>query len=247
MLLGGWLAGKPLLTDLAMAFGLSLAPFLLLLGLMEVFFFINHPTKQVFQFEKDKIVLGTFKNAPVVDWNNMLKFQFEPIVTELGMTQLIVSRSKLWKGKKRIERRVLVIENPVQTRELLAYLQKQKSEASAQFEIAVFNKPSPLFEMRPHVIAAMTLTLGGFFVFIQGVGILLGLVPHGHNNIGGNSRFSPEQIAKIQTFWHQYFSNYTEFRNIFLTLGICLVVAGVGLMVLGKRLGKNPSQIQNHP
>ena len=236
---GGWLAGKPLLTDLAMALGISVAPFVLLLGLLQVFIFFNRPTKGVFQFEDDKIILGAFKNAPVVAWNDMLKFQLEPIVTAPGMTKLIVSRSKLWKGRKRVERRALVIESPVEARELLAYLQKRKSETPLRYEIAALDRPSPLFETQPHAILAMTLMLSGFFVFMNGVGCLFGLLPHAHDD----SRLSPEQIAKVQAFWRQHFPTYAEFRNFSLSLGISLIFVGCGLFILGQRLGKSKPQL----
>ena len=59
----------------------------------------------------------------------------------------------------------------------------------------------------------------------------------------GDSKLTAEESAKLRHFIAAHFSSREEFHHFFLTLSIVLIVAGIILMILGRRLMKRRTQV----
>ena len=170
-----------------------------------------------------------------------VKIQFEPVADSSNLTKLILTR--LMPRKKRRQRSyMLVMENPFEVQELIAFARKQKTESPTNYDIAVLDVPSPPPQV-PDIFWSMSISFAGLFLLYNGAPILLELLGLGDHESNGDSRFTPEQRAKLAQFAAQHFSNRAEFRHFFLTLSIGLTVAGIALLFLGWWLMKRKTQI----
>jgi hypothetical protein len=239
-LFGAWVANKPLLKTLAVSLGPWLAIFLVFIIVWEISLRLNQRSKRIFQFHADKIILGARK-SPCIEWKEVLKVQFEPVANSPNLTKLIVSHGIILRKKRRQRIYGLVVESPEEVRELIDWLQRQKTETPTTFELVILDAPSPL-QQRQDIFWSMSLFFAGLFLLYHGVPALLALSGSGHHASDGNSRFTPEQRAKLAHFADQHFSTKEEFRHFFLTLGICLTIVGIALMVLGWWLMKRQKQ-----
>jgi hypothetical protein len=243
-LFGAWLTNKPLLECLAVSTGPLLTIFLLFIILGEFFVRSGHRSRRVIQFQADKIILGSGK-FPCVAWKDVSKIQLEPIAESPSLTKLILTHFGPQK-KRRQRSYMLVIENPAEVQELIACLRKQKTEAPSNYEIAVLDAPSPPPQV-PDLFWSMSLFFAGLFLLYHGAPILLKLLGREHHEPNDDSRFTPEQQAKLAHFMAQHFANRAEFRHFFLTLSIGLTIAGVALIVLGGWLLKRKPQVKLAP
>jgi hypothetical protein len=234
-----WLADKRLLESFAVSILPWLAIIVVCIILKEIVLRSGHRSKRVFQFQADKIILGSGK-SPWVAWKDVVKIQFEPVADSPNLTKLILTR--LIPRKKRRQRsHILVIGNPVETQELIAFVQKQKTESPTNYEIVVLDAPSPPPQV-PDLFWSMSIFFAGMFLLCHGVPILLDLLGLGDHESNGDSRFTPEQRAKLAQFAAQHFSNRAEFRHFFFPLSISLTVAGIALLFLGWRLMNRKTQ-----
>lgn len=234
-----WLSDKPVLEALAIAAGGSLAPFAFILALFEVCDRFGHGEKRRIEFEPGTILVGSSPKG--LQWNEVVKFQFEPVAALPGATKFFIFRRDPRKRKGRVSRdRVvgaLVIENADQARELLDYVRNRKAKSSMNFEIAVLDAPSPLWELPSRAFWGLMVSAIGYFFFVHGPPILLKLMGM-RGDSGERLKLTPERAAKLQHFMNEHFPTYAAFHHFFLTLGIVLTVAGIVLMLVGRQLGK---------
>jgi len=213
-----------------------MAIILLALGLGESQVRIQQRSKRVIEFRHDKIRVKPSKSE-FIRWNKVAKFQFEPVPEVLGITKL-----KLFlfgRSNETSERAfwAMVLDNP-QTQELTRYLQTKKLEAPSSYEIQILEHPAIPESSAPFPFLGMSLYLSGLFLLLHGGPALLVFLNHTHSDSDGNSKLSSEEKAHLGRFIAQHFSSKEEFRHFFMMLNICLIVAGITLLILGWRLMK---------
>ncbi len=229
-LLGAWLSDKPLLKCLAVSLGPWLGVFLAYIVLSEIALRLYQRAKRALQFQTDKIILGSGK-LPCVAWKEVVKIQFEPVAESPNLTKLILTRlMPRKKGKQKSD--MLIIENPIEVQELIAFLRKQKMEAPTNYEIVILDTPSSLPQL-PNSFWSMSIFLAGLFLLQHGGPILISLLGFSGHKSDDDSRFTPDQRTKLAHFVTQHFSSKEEFRHFFLMLSICLITVGSLLLVLG--------------
>lgn len=236
-----WLSDKPVLEALAIAVGGSLAPFVFVFALIEVGNRFGHREKRRIKFEPDTILVGSSPKGRPLHWNEVVKFQFEPVSALLGATKFFIFRrdSRKRKGRAQRDRIVgaLIMENAGQARGLLDYIRNRKAESSMNFEIAVLDAPSPLWEFPARAFWGLMVMMMGYFLLVHGFPILvksLGVPVESSHQF----ELSPAQATKVQHFMRKHFPTYAAFHQFFLTLGIGLTVAGIVLMLWGCQMGK---------
>ena len=237
-----WLASKLALDGLAILLGAWLVMILFTFGMAEIQTRIQQRSKRIIQFKDNKIIVKPAKSGLVL-WKRVAKFQFEPIPEMQGMTKL-----KLFLHGRPNEKMAgrtfwaMVLENPSQVQELVRYLQTKRTESPIGYEIEILERPA-LEPSVPFPFIGMSLYMGGMFLLLHGGPMLLGLLNHDHHDSDGDSKFTPEERAKLHQFLARHFSNKEELRHFFLTLSICLIVAGIALLVSGWWLMNRKPQI----
>jgi hypothetical protein len=195
---------------------------------------IGQRSKRVIEFKDDKIRVKPAKSE-FIQWKKIAKFQFEPIpdTSDLKKLKLFLHGRP---NQKRLAGRVfwaMVLENPSQVQEVLRCLQITKMEARADYEIETSEHPLLQESSARFPFLGMSLYMGGLFVLLHGGSLLLAVLNQGRHDSDADSKFTPEEIAKLGQLIAKHFSSKEEFRHFSLALGICLTVIGAILMIWG--------------
>ena len=230
-LFASWVADKPLLKCLLICLGPPLAMLLILVLLREISIRSGQRSNRVIQFHDEHIILGSGE-IPRIQWENVVKFQCEPIIESPGLTKLILAY--IVPNRKRRQRMsTIAIEDHPRVNELIDYLQKQRAKAPTNFDVTILDTPSPPPRAPKWLLLGMSMFLTGMFLLIHGLPILMAFLDPNRPHSREDSRFSPEQIAKLHRFVAEHFSSRDEFRHFSLTLGSVLTVAGCSLLFWG--------------
>jgi hypothetical protein len=230
-LFGSWVTDKPLWKCLLICLGLPLAMIFFVVLLREISIRLGQRSNRVIQFHDEHIILGSREN-PRVQWEKVVKFQFEPIIESPGLTKLILTYI-VPRRKYRQILSMIVIEDRIHLNELIGYLQKQRVKTPTNYEITILDAPSQPPQISKFLFLGMSIFFAGMFLLNHGVPTLLALFDPNHPNPREGSRLSPEQIAKFNQFVMKHFSNREEFRHFSLTLGFVLTAAGCILLLWG--------------
>jgi hypothetical protein len=242
--LQAWLANRLGLNFMLTVFGACLFILFMCFGMAETLTRIQQRSKRVIQFLEKKIIVKPAKNQ-LVRWKNVAKFQFEPVAESPGLTKLnlFLSGRSVQRTPKRAFWR-MVLENAAQAQDVERYLRNRKTQAPAAFEIEILERPSPPAKPVPYPYLGTSLYMGGvYFLLHGGLGLLVSLTGGQHDS-GGDSKFTPEQRAKLGHFLAGHFSSKEQLHRFFLTLNISLTVAGIGLLILGWRLMRRKPQLE---
>jgi len=241
-LFNGWLADKLQWDQMAVLVGVCSAMFLVVFAAGEIQIRIQQRSKRSIKIKDKKIVVQPAKNS-MVRWGKILKFQLEPIPETPGLTKLNLflhgrpnqkpSGRAFWS---------MVLENPSQQQKLVCYLQIKRTETPSDYEIEILGSPALPKSPAPFPFLEMMLFMGGFFLLLHGIPMLLAILGEHHRDPGEPSKLSPEQIAKLQQVILNHFSSREEFRHFFLMLGSGLTMAGCILLFLGWWLMKRRTQ-----
>jgi hypothetical protein len=195
---------------------------------------IRQRAKRTIQFTEKRIVIQPAK-IRFFRWEKITKFHFEPVIDAPNLSKLSLFFSGRSAGQaSKLPFWSMVLESP-QKQELLRYLQAKKVEAPTGFEIETLERPPQPGIPAPHPLLGISLYIGGLFLLLHGAPMLLVALSKGHHDSGGDSKFTPEETARLGQFLAHHFSSRAEFRHFFLTLGIGLTTAGVALMIWGWR------------
>jgi hypothetical protein len=237
VLLKAWLLNKLHWDILAMLGGFGAGIFLVFLAALEIQIRIRQRSKRVIQIEERWIIVKPARNQ-TVPWKRVRKFQFEPVPDTPGLMKLkLLLKSR--PNQKSSERAfwTMVLEK-ASMQELLGCLQNKKTEGPTDFELEVLEHPATPGNSAPFVFLGLTLFMAGWYLMVHGLPILFAILGGGHHDSDERSRLSPEEIARFRHFILKHFSSPEEFRHFFLALSIALTVAGVALMISGRRLAK---------
>jgi hypothetical protein len=242
-LFGSWVADKPLLKCLLICLGPPPAVFLFFVLLREYIIRSGQRSNRVIQFHEEHVILGPGKSL-CIGWENLIKFQFEPIIESPGLTRLILTYISTG-GKRRQRLSMIAIEDRVQVNELIDYLQKQKAKTPTNCEITILDAPSAPYRVPKYLFSGMSMFFAGMFLLMHGGPMLLSLLNPNHHHSSEDSGFTPERAAKIHQFVANHFSSWEEFRHFFITLGFVLTVAGCSLLFWGRWLMNRKTQVES--
>ena len=233
-----WLSNK-LNPDvcLAVAGGCLFIPSILFGGI-ELQIRIRQRSKRTIQFTEKRIAIQPARNR-FVRWERISKFQFEPVAGAPGLTKL-----NLFLSGQTLPRPIwsMLLESS-QKQELLRYIQTKKTETPTNYEVEVLERPRQPERGIPYPLFGVSLYLGGLFCMLHGLPLLLGALGSGQHGSNGDSKLTAEESAKLRHFIASHFSSREEFHHFFLTLSIVLIVAGIILMILGRRSMKRRTQV----
>jgi hypothetical protein len=136
-LFGSWVADKPLWECLLICLGPPLAMILFVVLLREISIRLGQRSNRVIQFHDEHIILGSGENSRV-QWEKVVKFQFEPIIESPGLTKLTLTYI-VPRRKHRQILSMIVIEDRVHLNELIGYLQKQRVKTPTNYEITILD------------------------------------------------------------------------------------------------------------
>jgi hypothetical protein len=229
-----WLADKLQWDRLAVLVMAGPAMFIFVLAVAEVQTRIQQRSKRVIQFNDDKIRLRPSKSE-LLKWEKIAKFQFEPIPGMQGLMKL-----KLFlhgRPNQKLAGRTfwsMVLEQPAKVQELVEYFQKRRTETPTNFQVEVLDKPIPPGPPGQPVLLGMSLYLGGIFLLLHGLPLLLvGLTDGRHHDSGNDSDFTSDEKVKLGRFIIKYFHTPGELRHFYIVTGGVLTFSGLFLLVWG--------------
>ena len=241
-----WLADKLSFDFILTLFGECLVLLLFIFGMLETQIRIGQRSKRVIQIEDKKIKVKPAKNQ-LIRWNRISKFQFEPIpeMPELMKLKLFLHGRP---NQKLSERAFwsMVLAQPEQVKGLVECLQKRQMETPTNYEVEVLEKSPPPEHPTPFPYLGLSLYLGGFYLLIHGLPLLLiGLANRGHHYSEDDSDLTLNQKAKLGRFILKHFSSLEEMRYFFIVAGGVLMLLGLWLMIWGWLLmNRNKSLIR---
>lgn len=188
-----------------------------IMGLAEIQIRIRQRSKRVVEFTDKKIIIKPSKNA-FVPWTKVDRFRLEPVSQSAGLIKLTLFLKGFPKKKqRRLAFWSMVLESFGQTQELGQYLQRKKMESATNYEIETLQQPAPPERPKPFPFLGLSLYMGGIYLLlVHGVPMLVPLLDHHAGNPGGDSKFSPEERAKLGNFIQHHFSSREEFQHFYL-------------------------------
>jgi hypothetical protein len=243
VLFKAWLSDKLSFGHVLTWLGYCLFALALLFGIIEAQVRIRQRSKRVIRFESGKIFVQPAKNQ-LIRWNSVAKFQFEPVpeAPKLTKMKLFLRRRPNKKSPARAYW-AMVLQNQSQMQELTRYLQTKKTETPTNYEIEILDRPRSPEYSAPFPFLGLSLGLGGMYLLLHGVPMLLAVINRNHHESDETSKLSPEESAKLGQFILKHFSSQEQFNHFFLILSISMIVVGIFMMALGWRLMNSKSSV----
>lgn len=238
-----WLSDKLSFGLLLTWLGYCLFALVLIFGIIEAQVRIRQRSKRVIRFESREILVKPAKNQ-LIRWNKVAKFQFEPIPEAPDLMKFkLFLRCRPNKKLPTHAYWAMVLQNQSQVQELTRYLQANKTETPTNYEIEILDRPwSPEYST-PFPFLGLSLGLGGMYLLLHGVPILLAVINRNRHDSDETSKLSPVESAKLGHFILKHFSSKEQFNHFFLILSISMIIVGILMMALGWRLMNGKSSV----
>jgi hypothetical protein len=242
-----WLSDRLTLDFIVMLLTMCLFFPLFVLGMAEIQVRIQHRSKRVIKLEDNKIIVKPAKNQ-VVRWKNVQSFQFEPLLRTSGLTMLTLHLHGRKKGSLPKRAFWAMVLEKSRADELTRYLQTKKIEVPSNYEIELLDRPSAPPITAPFPLLGMSLYMGGVFLLLHGIPLFAAGFDQNHHDSGENSKFSPQELAKLGGFLRKHFSSKEEFHHFFMALGAVMSLIGIGMMFFGWRwMNREKANYSNAP
>ena len=231
-----WFADRLTWDFISILLGCCLFMVVMVFGLVEIQIRIRQRSKRILQIKEQKIVIKPAKQ-PFIRWQQVSKFQFEPVAEMPGLTILTIFGFRLKKAAAPRALWSVVLDNSTQVKELLGCLQLNKATTSASYEIETLANPLPIGPVVPLPMLGMSLYFGGLYLLLHGGPLLVLVLFGGHS--GHNSSHSDMSAAKkawLGNLLTRHFSSVAQFDHFVFWLGLGLTCLGIIFLVWGSYL-----------
>jgi hypothetical protein len=126
--------------------------------------------------------------------------------------------------------------------EIIRVLEAKKQVFQLNFEITNLSQPSQDTPAKPFPYLGASLYLTGFYLLLHGMSLLGAVLQNHPHHSEDSAKIGAEASATLRRLTLKYFSSVQEFLHFFLMLSICLIVAGIILLIGGWRLMNGKTQ-----
>jgi hypothetical protein len=233
----GWLADKPMFDAGPTILAGATFAFLLIWGILELQIFFYCRCKRILQIEDDRIYFRSGDRFSL-RWKQITQFQFEPVADPSGLTKLRVRGfGAEWPRKER-QRWAMIVERPAQVRDIIRCLEINRTTEKTNFEISILEKPPASPPAKPFSYLGRLLNLGGVYLLLHGILLLCVALGLAQRHPDETSKTVSTARVAWEYFVLRHFSSAEQFQRLLFCIAIGLIVAGVVLLILGRRLMK---------
>jgi len=228
-----WLNDRSLLSGLHLLSACALVPIVFIPLFVEAQIRLGHRTKRKIKLQAKKVSISPAK-CTRIPWKQISAWRLQPVANAPGLTKLTMQYALGSKGKMAREWS-MVLRQPEQEHSFLSELEQfRQMDSNAAPVVRCAKSAVPQTSNRglrstAGVALGIYLLIHGFPVFMVG---LTGPTRHSDDS-SSDSRFSPNERAKLKQTVIRHFSSPQQFRTFLLVVGGGLTGPGAAFYFWG--------------